>query len=312
MNSTTAERPRRGAAALVQLAARADATLLLCGPALATAQEVPTEMQFQASLSDARGPLDGDVELGLSFWDGPGTGATMLWSDEVVASADRGLVQIAVGGGETPLDYGVFAVDGRVWFELEVNGETLEPRFAVGAVPYAMWAANALSAEELEATLEARLLPRCADGDAILFDLASEVWSCAQAVGPAGPPGERGEQGIQGERGEQGIQGERGATGAQGPAGLVTRSRVAYRANDPLAVGNNNAFTWQYLCNLNEVLLGGGFTSDAEGNERVTFNVSSSGPWTSGGRWGWTVSGANTTGATINMNTWLICARVDD
>lgn len=92
----------------------------------------------------------------------------------------------------------------------------------------------------------------------------------------------------------------------------MTRSRVTYRSNDPFAVENNFSFTWQWLCAANEVLLGGGYTSDAEGSERVTFNVSSSGPWTSGGRWGWTVSGANTTGAVINMNTWTICARVDD
>lgn len=205
MSDSTFERARRIATTRAHLAAVAAAILLLWAQALVWAQEVPTEMQFQASLRDASGPLDGEVELGLSFWDGPGADATMLWSDEVVGSAARGLVQIAVGGGETPLDYGVFAVDGRVWFELAVNGETLEPRFAVGAVPYAMWAANALSPEEMEAALEARLLPRCADGDAILFDLESEVWSCAQAVGPAGPPGERGEQGPRGERGEQGV-----------------------------------------------------------------------------------------------------------
>lgn len=56
------------------------------------------------------------------------------------------------------------------------------------------------------------------NGDALVYNYATQLWENKQAVGPTGPTGPQGLQGLQGVQGEQGIQ---GVTGIQGPTGPI-------------------------------------------------------------------------------------------
>ncbi len=67
------------------------ASLVLAATAV-QAQPVPEALHFQAYVSDANGPLDGDVELVLSLWNGSADDADMLWSEAQTVTANQGVV----------------------------------------------------------------------------------------------------------------------------------------------------------------------------------------------------------------------------
>ena len=135
-------------------------TLLVWSASSAVAQVVPETVRFQAYITDSSGvPLNGEYTLLLEFYSEPGSEAVVLWGSTVEREINNGSVSIVLGDEENPLDYGVFASDGPIYLQLSVNGEAQEPRFEVAAVPFAMWAANVRSDEEIRAQLEDSLLP---------------------------------------------------------------------------------------------------------------------------------------------------------
>lgn len=230
------------------------ALLISLSTSVAYAQRVPEQTAISAFVTDADGrAIDGPTDVIFTFYDAP-VGGTELWSDEAPGvDVSAGRLNYVLGSGQTPLDYGVFAQTDEVWFALTINGETLEPRTRIAAVPFAMWAANALSAEELAEELASQLAPMsCADGAGMLWDEAAGLWVCAdlnELAGPAGadgtsvvataePPGDNcatggvrlddaegttyvcnGDQGPIGAEGPQGAVGPQGETGPVGPEG---------------------------------------------------------------------------------------------
>lgn len=230
------------------------ALLISLSTSVAHAQRVPEQTAISAFVTDAEGrAIDGPADVIFTFYDAPVDG-TELWSDEAPGvDVSAGRLNYVLGSGQTPLDYGVFAQTDEVWFALTINGETLEPRTRIAAVPFAMWAANALSAEELAQELASQLAPMsCADGAGMLWDEAAGLWVCAdlnELAGPAGADGTsvvataepaggncvtggvrlddaegttyvcNGDQGPVGPEGPQGAVGPQGNEGPVGPEG---------------------------------------------------------------------------------------------
>jgi len=112
--------------------------LALFGGTDAAAAGFPNTFTFTARLADNGVPVDGPVTLGLALYDA-GSGGTQLWAETQAAQADKGLIQVAMGGA-SPLTLATF--DGRdLWLEVSVNGTAMSPRSQIRAVPYAMRAA---------------------------------------------------------------------------------------------------------------------------------------------------------------------------
>ncbi len=105
--------------------------------------QVPPMMNYQGYLTDTGGaPLSGDYDLAFSIHDSV-TGGAELWSEAHAAvPVSDGLFSVLLG--ETnPLDTTVFA--NEAWLELEVDGETMDPRVRVVSVGYSFVAAVAHS-----------------------------------------------------------------------------------------------------------------------------------------------------------------------
>jgi hypothetical protein len=110
-------------------------TGLLIALAAAPALAVPSTMNFTGRLTTATGPVSGNVSVTFRLFNSL-SGGTAVWSEtHATVMADMGLVYVDLGA-TSALDESVF--DGTVkYLEVVVNGETLSPRMALNAVPYA-------------------------------------------------------------------------------------------------------------------------------------------------------------------------------
>jgi hypothetical protein len=121
--------------------------LMLSGIGTAPAQSVPEQMAFTARLQQNGQPAAGALDLTFRLFPSQAGGAA-VWTEShtgVMFTDGLGYVQL----GETqPLDAGV--LDGSaLYLEIVVDGTTMNPRLAVGSVPYAVRAAVAGNAESL-------------------------------------------------------------------------------------------------------------------------------------------------------------------
>lgn len=147
------------AAALVMLAAlggRADA--------------VPNTLSFSAVISDADGPIDGDVALEFKVFDSA-SGGTEMWAEiHSSAPASDGLVFVELGSVD-PVNNGLDATvftGGQMWLELTINGAVQSPRAKIGSVPYATVAGSAEQIGDMTAAdVQRRVSGNCAMGSAI-------------------------------------------------------------------------------------------------------------------------------------------------
>ncbi len=130
---------RSGCAVLLGLA------LLALAAAPSVRAAVPGEVSFQGLLLDSAGaPLTGTVTLGFALFEAA-TGGAALWSESHPGVAVQdGVYQVALGSS-APLPPEVLA-GGSLWLEVEVEGELLAPRQRLLAVPYALRAAEAENA----------------------------------------------------------------------------------------------------------------------------------------------------------------------
>jgi hypothetical protein len=117
------------------------AVILAAGP---VGSAVPGQVDFQGLLLDSAGePATGSVDLAFTLFDAP-SGGTPLWSETLpdVPLAD-GVYSVTLGA-TTPITPAVLeAGTGSLYLEIVVDGETLEPRRPLVAVPFAVRAADA-------------------------------------------------------------------------------------------------------------------------------------------------------------------------
>jgi hypothetical protein len=115
---------------------------LACGSfGIATAQDVPNLLHFQARLADSADvPLVGPVTITVRLWD-ESTGGEEVWYETQTVTALDGAVNTLLGGTSSmPLD---LFDHGQLWLGMEVgaDGEML-PRLPVGSVPFSRAAAD--------------------------------------------------------------------------------------------------------------------------------------------------------------------------
>ena len=107
--------------------------------------DAPT-INYQGRLADSGGtPIDDTLAMQFSLHDSDVDGA-MLWGTETHATVpvSEGLFSVALGS-QTTGGIPTSVLSGDVWLEITVDGETLNPREQLRAVPYAMQASVALT-----------------------------------------------------------------------------------------------------------------------------------------------------------------------
>ena len=131
----------RWIAALVSLAAIAKF-------AAAAPAATPGQINYQGLLLDQQGaPITGNVNLGFTIFDAAQNG-TALWTETHPNVAALNGVYDVVLGATTPITPAVVA-GGALYLQITVNGETLVPRQRLVAVPYAIRAESAASADNV-------------------------------------------------------------------------------------------------------------------------------------------------------------------
>ena len=110
--------------------------VILALTSIAPAQ-VPQQMNFQGVLADSGGlPLSGDYPMSFSIYDAS-SGGTQLWTEDQTVGADSGHFSVYLGS-ITPMEYDVGDAEHPRWLEVQVDGETIQPRIPLVSVPYAM------------------------------------------------------------------------------------------------------------------------------------------------------------------------------
>jgi hypothetical protein len=116
-------------------------------------------------------------------------------------------------------------------------------------------------------------------------------------TGPQGPAGPQGPVGPQGPAGDPGTQGPAGPQGPPGLSGWTPRTIV-----HTLADGDGEQAT--VGCPAGEDILGGGVTSHPD----VALDIGESGPGVNQYGSGWVALVTNTSGITVDVTVWAICA----
>ena len=106
------------------------------------AHAVPAQFTHQGRLLDADGtPLGGDATITFRVTDSE-TGGTALWEETLTVPLTNGYYSAVLGADDetNPLDTEVLS-QAPVWLELQLDGEeSMSPRSAINAVPYATMA----------------------------------------------------------------------------------------------------------------------------------------------------------------------------
>lgn len=141
----------------------------LAGPANAA---VPALLTHHGQIQQAGAPVSGTVALTFRLYDGEAEAAP-FWEESVSVTATGGYYAVILGQS-SPLDPGDLAAAPGLWLGIRVAAEPeLSPRLRVSAVPYALAAARALVAEELDCEA-------CVPATSVAFGYAG-------SSGPAGP-----------------------------------------------------------------------------------------------------------------------------
>lgn len=108
-------------------------------PSIALA--VPLQLAHHGQLLDAQGdPITGQESITFSLWDDLETG-NEVWSEVVQVDIVNGHYSTLLNLGELGRD--ALKAEPSLWLEMEIDGETLEPRQPVAATPYALVADTA-------------------------------------------------------------------------------------------------------------------------------------------------------------------------
>lgn len=131
-------------------------TLIFVASGTASAQSTCT-LPVSAYLTDGVGtPLDGDVDVELRFYDDGAPDALPIECRSTTVGLEDGWIRLLVDAcdppdpgdcGVVPLTSLLDASD-ALWVGISIDDEELTPRQLVGAVPYAVRAANAARAED--------------------------------------------------------------------------------------------------------------------------------------------------------------------
>jgi hypothetical protein len=155
--------------------------LVVSSPALAFAQS-PALLPVQGYLTDAEGaPLQGPHTIRATLYDKSFSGAQVFSETSSGVMVEDGAFVLYVGNVGLPaFDLGLFATHDQLWLELSVDNDVIEPRFRLGSVPYAAYAAICGDAETVGGTAVADLA--AADHSHAFADLSGVPASLADGT----------------------------------------------------------------------------------------------------------------------------------
>jgi hypothetical protein len=210
----------------------------------ASAQAIGSAFTYQGELRASGTPGHAAYDMEFRLFNAA-SGGIQIGNTVALAAVPvaNGLFSVALDFGPTQ-----FAGDAQ-WLELRIrvagagSFETLAPRTAITAAPYALGAIAALSNSVSSASIQSgavgaseidsgevqiRVSGACGTNQAIRSIAANGTVNCetglqgpAGSQGPAGPQGLAGVAGPAGPQGPAGADGATGAPGAQGPAGVA-------------------------------------------------------------------------------------------
>lgn len=175
-------------------------TVLLCA---VTSLAVPLTLTFQGRIIDLQGTPVNNTNASIEFklWDDPDNQVPdyyPLWQETIFnVVIEDGIFNLKLGD-TTPLPEGNTLDGNQLWLEIIYQGETMDPRLAIGSVLYAI---------------------KAGDTDTVQGFSPAELQGVIGPEGPQGPQGLKGDAGVTGAIGPQGPQGLKGDTGPQGIQG---------------------------------------------------------------------------------------------
>jgi len=116
--------------------------------AIAAYSALPTSITYQGRLLEGTSLINGNTNIQFRIWDDP-TAGTMLYSETNAVTCNDGLFSTTVGDDD-PSAFVQALRNGAVWLEVLVGGASMGSRERLLAVPYAMNAINADSAQILQ------------------------------------------------------------------------------------------------------------------------------------------------------------------
>jgi hypothetical protein len=141
------------------------------------------------------------------------------------------------------------------------------------------------------------------DGSLTKSDFSGSLAGPRGPVGPEGPEGPQGPQGPAGAKGATGSVGPAGAQGPQGPQGPAGGLNGLQYITVGEDVPKESNAAWTAPCPTGTKVLGGGVSSF---NPAVV-QIQESAPLNEGA--GWAVQVRNTSGSTLGIFAWAVCAN---
>lgn len=169
------------------------------------------EKQKRPGVFGVSRPITAELPVVYSIYDEMGS---MLWAESQTVSVVEGEFSAELGTLNTiPLE--IFSDYDGLELNVEVDGEELLPRLALGTVPFAL---HADTAENVVGDINP--LSVSINGSTVINDVGEWVGPVSGLAGPEGPQGIQGPKGDTGAQGPQGIQGLKGEVGSQGLQGI--------------------------------------------------------------------------------------------
>ena len=154
---------------------------VLTGVALAADAPVPQLLNYQGKLNDADGaPIEGDVTVGLGFYDTEADG-NPLYSEEQTVTCAKGIFHALIGNGSSPhRDFAAIHAGDSVWLEITVDpqgdAQVLTPRRQIVSVVFALKSGTVQGLDGILArldVLEQKLQTVSYDGSTLLVSGAN-------------------------------------------------------------------------------------------------------------------------------------------
>jgi hypothetical protein len=160
--------------------------LLLLASASTVFADAPAVIPLQGFLADRDGePVEGPHRLTFILYDAESDGAALYTDDRRSVEIDRGQFWVYLGSDDgAPLDLALFREHGELWLEVTIDGkDVIQPRIALGSVPYAAFAQSCGEAATLGGLSAADVSSSYVDADGDTMSGALSVQADLSATG---------------------------------------------------------------------------------------------------------------------------------
>lgn len=147
--------------------------LMLAGLTVSASAEIPNLVNYQGRLTDDQGVpvVDGTYSIIFFIYDSPSDGSILWVSDRVAIEVEDGLFDHQLG----PLPDDIFSEGDNRYLAMRVEGENIEPRTQLIAVPYAYHSLRADSVVTVDGALGGEVSGRLTASDSVTGDLTGSI-----------------------------------------------------------------------------------------------------------------------------------------